>query len=266
MMETYIDFKNIQIHYTDSGKIGTTGKNIVLLHGFLENLNIYSHLVEVLKSQYRVVTIDLLGHGKTGNVGYIHTMEEMASGVKAVLDNLNIRRTFMLGHSMGGYVTLAFAELFPDQMKGLILMNSSSLADSEEKKAGREKAIDAFKNDAENFISLSVPYMFSRASKKKLKTEIEQLKQEALQTSIQGAIAATRGMIVRMDREALLYLGPYPKMMIMGKKDPILKYETLLDQTNNDTELVEVENGHLSLYEDRDETVNAVVDFLKRHS
>ena len=108
-----IFYKNTKISYSDIGK-GTT---IVLLHGFLENKNMWQKFVTDLSPKYRVITIDLLGHGESECLGYVHSMEDNADVVHAVLSELRIRKAIFVGHSMGGYVALAFAELYPSKHK-----------------------------------------------------------------------------------------------------------------------------------------------------
>ena len=144
-MSEFISYKNAGIHYSDSGE----GNVIVLLHGFLENLNIWNKLADELKKTHRVIRIDLLGHGKTECLGYIHTMEEMAEAVKAVLDYLKTERYVIIGHSMGGYVALAFAEKYHNNIVGLCLANSTSKPDSDERKRNRNRAIAAVKQNHE---------------------------------------------------------------------------------------------------------------------
>lgn len=261
-MSKFIAYKNTKIQYTESGK-GTT---VVLLHGFLENSTMWQSVEELLNKKYRVVCIDLLGHGASENLGYVHTMTQMAETVKAVLENLNIRRSFFVGHSMGGYVALAFADMYPDNVKGLVLLNSTARADTEEKKIGRNRAIAVVKENHKSFIRTSIPMLFRSKSKKLFADEISLVKKEALKTSRQGIIAALEGMKVRLDREVLLHFGPYPSLLILGKKDPVLKYEDLIDQTTGaKTEVVELENGHMSLIEDKEATEQAIMCFVKKH-
>ncbi len=110
-----LSYKNIRVNYTSTGK----GSAIVLLHGFLENSFMWNEIIPVLSKRNKVITVDLFGHGKTENLGYIHTMEEQATMVRSLLKTLNIRKATLIGHSMGGYVVLAFAELFPKNTKGI---------------------------------------------------------------------------------------------------------------------------------------------------
>ena len=155
-MSLYTNYKNTKIHFTDQGK----GSVVVLLHGFLENLTMWNDITPQIVKKNRVVCIDLLGHGKSECHGYIHTMEEMAEAVKAVLKKLRLRKVTLVGHSMGGYVALAFADLFPDNVKGLCLMNSTAQADSEEKRINRDRAIVAVKQNYKTFVRISIENLF----------------------------------------------------------------------------------------------------------
>ena len=112
----------------------------MLLHGFLETSKIWEPFINQLSLRRQVICIDLPGHGKTGIFGDVHTMELMADVVNAVLTELNISRATILGHSMGGYVSLAFAEKYPEKISGIVLLNSTPEADSEEKRINRDKA------------------------------------------------------------------------------------------------------------------------------
>jgi pimeloyl-ACP methyl ester carboxylesterase len=257
-----IFFKNTTISYTDSGK----GVAVVLLHGYLENKNMWNEIAAALSIKNRIITIDLLGHGATACMGYIHTMEDQAAIVWAVLQQLKIRKHFIVGHSMGGYVALAFAELYPEKIKGLVLINSTTRADSDERKANRDRAIKAVKKDYVTAVRLSIANLFSAANREKLTAEIEQIKKEALQTPLQGIIASLEGMKIRIDREVLLHFGPYPKMLVLGKNDPVLNFNETVDQIENTaTELVVFEDGHMSHIENKLELILVLKRFFKEN-
>ena len=253
-------YKNTKISYSDTGK----GNAVVLLHGFLENQTMWQDLVLELSKKHRVITLDLLGHGETECLGYIHSMEDNADVVQAVLSKLRIRKAVFVGHSMGGYVALAFAELYPGKIRGLVLLNSTSKADSEERKANRNRAIKAVKKDYTTFIRLSITNLFSPDNRELLVDEIEKVKNEALKTPLQGVVASLEGMKIRKDREVLLHLTPYPKMLILGKKDPVLIYETTLEQIEDTAvKLVTFPDGHMSHIENRDELKDILLGFFK---
>lgn len=260
-MSQYIIYRNCKVHFTETGK----GTSVVLLHGFLENISMWQSLEKLLNTKFRVICIDLLGHGKTDNLGYVHTMPEMAEVVKTVLDELNIRNSFFVGHSMGGYVALAFTKLYKNNVRGLVLLNSTSRADTETKKNGRNRAVAVVKENHTSFIRTSIPMLFSSRCRKIYAKEIAEVKKQALTTSKQGIIAALEGMKVRLSTEYLLSSNTYSCLMILGKKDPVLSYDDLIEQTSkSDIEVIQLPNGHMSLIEDKEETEQAILNFIKR--
>jgi pimeloyl-ACP methyl ester carboxylesterase len=253
-------YKNININYSDTGK----GTAVVLLHGFLENSTMWNALVPEFSKKHRVITIDLLGHGQTGCLGYIHTMEDMADAVHAVLGELRIRKAIFAGHSMGGYVALAFAELYPEMVKGIVLQNSTSRADSDERKLNRDRAINAVKQSYTNFVRLSISNLFNEENRERLDAEIEAVKQEAVKTPLQGVVAALEGMKIRNDREVILHFAPYPILLILGKKDPVLIYEDSMEQIENTAvKLITYPDGHMSHIENRELLQKDLLQFFK---
>ncbi|MBU3820859.1 alpha/beta hydrolase [Flavobacteriaceae bacterium XHP0103] len=256
-----LEHKGIPIFYTDTG---SGKKNIVLLHGFLENSSMWNNLTTVLSKTNRVVCIDLLGHGKTGCLGYIHTMELMAEVVEAVLNHLKIETSIFIGHSMGGYVSLAFAEKNKSSVEGFCLMNSTALADSKEKQINRDRAIEAVKQNHKTFIRLAIVNLFRPKNRAIHSEKIKQLTEDALKTPLQGIIAALEGMKVRKNREALLHNTTFKKMMVIGKKDPALNYDTLINQTKNtNVKVVEFPDGHMSFIENERELFQEIVHFIE---
>jgi pimeloyl-ACP methyl ester carboxylesterase len=256
----HILYKNTKISYSDTGK----GNAVVLLHGFLENQTMWQNLAPALSKKYRVITIDLLGHGESGCMGYVQSMEENAEVVRAVLSKLRIRKAIFVGHSMGGYVALAFAELYPEKVRGLVLQNSTSKADSEERKANRDRAIKAVKKDYTTFVRLSITNLFSEENREKMIAEIEKVKIEALKTPLQGIVASLEGMKIRKDREIVLHSAPFPMLLILGKKDGVLNYEDNLKQIENtNVKLVSFPDGHMSHIENQDELTTVLLHFFK---
>jgi pimeloyl-ACP methyl ester carboxylesterase len=255
-----IFFKNTAISFSDIGK----GTVVVLLHGFLENKKMWKDLVPSLAEKNRVISIDLLGHGETDCLGYIHSMEENAEIVNAILSHLRIRKAIFIGHSMGGYVALAFAELHLNRVKGLILLNSTALEDSVERKINRDRAIKAVKQNYINFVRMSIANLFSENNRDRLKNEIENVKLEGLKTPLQGIIASLEGMKIRKDRQFILKETDFPKMLILGEKDGVLLYKDNLEQIENtNTELITFPDGHMSHIENKEGLEKVIVGFLK---
>ena len=259
-MQQFVSYKNIEIAYTVSGQ----GNALIFLHGFLETSTMWQPYIDIFSKTHKVIAIDLLGHGKTPCLGYIHTMEEMAETVFAVVKELKLRKMHLFGHSMGGYVALAFAEMYPDYLKGLCLINSTSRADTDERKVNRDRAIRAVKHNHKQFIRISITNLFRPKNRKIFTQKIKEVKKEALTTSLQGIVAALEGMKIREDREVLLHFSPYKKMMIIGKHDPVLNFEDLLDQTKNSEVDVDIfPDGHMSHIENKEDLLFSLEKFVK---
>ena len=256
-----IIYKNTKISFTDQGK----GTAVVLLHGFLENKTMWDKYVSALSKNQRIITIDLLGHGETECLGYVHTMEDQADMIFAVLISLRIRKIVLVGHSMGGYVALAFAELYPDNVKGLFLLNSTSRADSDERKINRDRAIKAVKQNHTNFVRISITNLFNEDNREVFAKEVEKVKLQALKTPLQGIVASLEGMKIRKDREVLLHFAPYPIQVVLGEKDGVLIYDDTIDQIEGTkVEPTTFPDGHMSHIENEKELKIVLLEFLKK--
>lgn len=262
-MSSSFNYKNSKVHFEEKGK----GKAVVLLHGFLENTKMWDVISTELSKKYRVICIDLFGHGKTASLGYIHTMEMQAELVKSVLDHLKLRKYVLIGHSMGGYVALAFAKLFPSNVKGLSLMNSTALPDTEEKKTNRNRAIKAVKQNYKTFVRIAIPMLFSEKNRTKFTSEITAITNEALKISPQGIIAALEGMKIREDFTSIYKTATFPIQLIIGKQDSALDYDSLIAQTKNTTvAITEFPDGHMSHFENTSELILTFQNFIKSAS
>ena len=144
-----LEYKKSSINYEVYG----SGDTILLLHGFLENLSMWNDFIPILSKANKVIAVDLLGHGKTDSLGYIHTMEDMAEAVYAALSNLNISKVKIIGHSMGGYVCLAIAELYPNLVTDLCLINSTFLGDDKDRIKLRNSACEMAKTNYKTFLT-----------------------------------------------------------------------------------------------------------------
>lgn len=256
-----LEHKGVPVFYSDVGN----GDAVVLLHGFLENAAMWDKFIPKFSKSNRIITIDLLGHGKTGCLGYVHTMEMMAQAVLAVLDHLKVKNAIFIGHSMGGYVALAFMDLNPVRITRICLMNSTSAGDSAEKKHMRDRAINAVKLDYKTFIRLSIANLFAPDNREKLATEIQIAKKQALKTPLQGVIAALEGMKIRKDRTQLFRETSIKKMMIIGQRDPVLERDILYKQVlGSEVEIVEFPDGHMSHIENYEDLTYNLIRFIEK--
>ena len=262
-MLKHTTFKQTQIRFSDEGK----GRAIIFLHGFLENHEIWNEFSKQFSKRFRVIAIDLPGHGETPAVGYIHSMEMMAACVKTVADKLKLRKYILVGHSMGGYVAMAFAELFPRNLKGVCLFHSSARADSEEKKLERARTIKAIKKNHIPFVEGFFEKLFAAENAENFKTEIRNLRISAAKLTRQSIVNSLEGMKERPDREIILRSAKIPFLFIIGKKDVVLNYENLIQQTeNNDrSSMILLENaGHMGFLEEKEKTLKAISRFSSK--
>lgn len=254
-------FKNGKVAYTDTGK----GRAVVFLHGFLEASNMWNHYVKHLPKSFRKICIDLPGHGQTDNFGYNHSMEIMADAVRAVLKEIDVRKAVFVGHSMGGYVSLALAENYPEMVNGVLLYFSSAAADSDEKKVNRNRAIDIVKKNHPLFVQSTIPFLFTDKNRTKYQKTITRLTLAAKFMSKQGILAALEGMRDRSDREIVLKFAPFKIGFILGKEDPVLPFEKIIQQTtiHPNTQVYALEKtGHMGHIENKKETFTATRNFL----
>ena len=240
-------------------------KTLVFLHGFLEDSTVWKTLSEALSNTYKTISIDLLGHGKTPTIAPIHTMEMMAEEVKTVLDNENISKCTLVGHSMGGYVALAFAERFPKNVEGLVLLNSTPLPDSEEKKANRDRVLKVIEKEKELFVRTAVTNLFSEKNRTTMTVALQQLINIGITTPNEGIVAASLGMKERPDRTSVLQHLSAKKLFILGKEDTLIPYQemTVLGESIGMQSAV-LEGGHLVYIENEAATIEVLRNFMKQ--
>ena len=238
-----LDYKGTKIFYTNKG----TGAAIILLHGFLENHKMWDYIpYEVFKS-CQIVTVDLLGHGNTGCIGYIHSMEDMAKAVLAVVKKLQIEIFKVIGHSMGGYVAIAMAKLRPDLVTGICLLNSTFNADNKERIQIRKRAIEMAKTNYTNLVRMSFLNLFAEQSRFEFKEEIDLAVNEALKTPMQGYIAAQEGMIMRSDGVDVIENFERKIFIILGLEDSIVNIGAVREQViGRNVKIHEISGGHMS--------------------
>ncbi len=228
---------------------GNGKKPLVLLHGFMENTTIWDEMEAHLSKDFTLIKIDLPGHGKSKVYQEIHTVELMAEKVKEVIDALKLEKINLLGHSLGGYVSLAFAEIFPEILESMTLFFSTTVADDEEKKQIRKRSIAVIDENFETFVKTSIPNLFSNNEKDILEGKIELAKNIAKSTNKEGVKAAQLGMAERPDRTEILENLDAKILIIAGKYDNAVKTENLLkiipEKTNIKTYVLDCgHNGH----------------------
>lgn len=252
------------VHVCDSEK---GDKCVVLLHGYLESLLVWEDFVPLLYKQLRVVTLDLPGHGISIVTGEEHTMEFLADTVAEALRTLGISRCTLVGHSMGGYVALAFCERHPEILDGLVLLSSTPNADTPEKAENRRREIALVKAGKKDLLSRVAPEAgFAEENRTRMKDYIEDLAEQVFVTEDEGIVALLNGMIARRDRNEMLRTSQVPQLFILGRKDDYIPVEAAerLVKEHPQARVVWLENsGHMGFLEEPEATAAAILGFVE---
>ncbi|MDG1278211.1 MAG: alpha/beta hydrolase [Algoriphagus sp.] len=252
-----------QIHFSEFGK----GQPVVLIHGFCEIGDMWESVATALSSQFHVYYLDLPGFGMSPLAVDHVTLEEVAVMLEEWMDEQKIHNPFLIGHSLGGYVTLALLELMGSRIKGIGLVHSTAFADDEEKKSGRNKTITFLrKQGVEKFVTAFVPQLFTPSNRKFFEKEIELAVDQAKKSTLHGLIAFTKAMRDRKSRLSLLEDFKGPKLMIAGTEDGAVKIEASRMQQRLFTQYHELKGvGHMGQVERKDEVIEILRGFLNEN-
>lgn len=246
-----------------SHNIKGTGSPIVFLHGYLENKELWDEFSNFFPNE-QVICLDLPGCGKSP-VQNDQSIESMALAVYDTLNEIKIQKAFIVGHSMGGYVTLALADLHPEIFKGMILLHSHPFADTEEKKKIRRNEIEMIKAGKKQLLLNSfVPKLYAPSFNDE--KYIAKSKKMAESTSEEGMIACLNAMANRKDRTQLLNSINFPAIWIYGKYDQLFNYELAenIQLTNNKVKKqLMLNSGHMSFIEQTNEVVAILKAFIQ---
>lgn len=262
MQEHAIIHNEASIYYRVEG----VGEPVVLLHGFGEDGLIWNDLVEKLKSDYLFIVPDLTGSGRsTGNIDRI-SMELLAEQVKLIVDKEQLETFSLIGHSMGGYVALAFAEKYQQHLKSLGLFHSTAYSDSDEKKGARKKNIEFIrKNGSAKFLKQSVPSLFSEGFRDNHPEVVEEIITRYSNFSPGALVSYTEAMMNRPDRTEVLRTFRKPVLFIMGEHDTAVPIEQGLKQCSipEFTYIyICVHSGHMGMLEEPEFCLKALQEFL----
>jgi pimeloyl-ACP methyl ester carboxylesterase len=249
------------------------GRPVMLIHGFGEMGTIWKNQVEYLENKFRLIIPDLPGSGMSEMIPDM-SMEGMAEVIKKIIDQERVdiendthsKGLVMIGHSMGGYITLAFLEKYEKEVAAFALFHSSAFADSEEKIATRKKGI-AFINEhgAYEFLKTATPNLFAPDSKAKLSKTIDELIEEGHNFSPKALVSYYESMIKRPDRTGILKNSNLPVLFIMGKYDNAIPLDDSLKQAHLPGKAVINilhDSGHMGMLEEKDKSNRLLEEFL----
>jgi pimeloyl-ACP methyl ester carboxylesterase len=244
------------------------GFPVVLLHGYLETKEVWQDFAGYLATHYRVIIPDIPGHGGSDTLAETHSMELMAQSIQSLLQSLGIEKFTLIGHSMGGYVMLAFAQLFPEKLTGMVLFHSSVFADTDEKKKSRLLEIEQIENGHLDKIGANhLPKTFATQNWDRFQPLLGEMAKRALAHDPKGVCALIRGMMERPDRQELIRNFEKPMLFIFGKKDNFISVDAAQKMALLNSK-IEIEwfvnSGHMGFLEEPDKTVKVICGFLKK--
>ncbi len=275
-MNKSIPYNNSSIYYRVEGN----GVPVILIHGFAEDGAIWNDLAERLKDKFKLIIPDLPGSGKStlmnsepalpaGRSSIVDggwSIELFAESIYKIIQQESVSSLIMIGHSMGGYITLAFAEKYPHLLSAFGLFHSTSYPDSEEKKEARRKSITFIRqHGAAKFIEQSTPNLFSENFKKKHPDIVQE--QVALYTNFSASVLVQyyEAMIERPDRTEIVKKFKGPILFIMGKHDTAIPLEHSLQQChlpNLSYTLILENSGHMGMLEEAEKSGHFIENFL----
>jgi len=250
-MET-VNINGIELAYIHQG----AGKPLVLLHGYPLDHHLWDDIVPLLEDTFELIIPDLRGFGGSTTVDTPYTMDDFASDIAGLLDHLGIKKAAIAGHSMGGYVALAFARLFPERVSGLGLISSQVLADTPERKEGRYKSAAEV---AERGIGGVVETMTTKFTPN---PDLQAFARKTMESQQPSAyIGALKAMAERQDSTPLLALIQYPVVIVHGDADELIPIDRghEVKAALPEAHLVEVPGaGHMPMMENKEMTAEAL--------
>jgi pimeloyl-ACP methyl ester carboxylesterase len=248
-----------------------TGKPVMLLHGFAEDHRIWQHQVNSLSAHYQLIIPDLPGSGQSDLSGDM-SMEAMAADMQELLlkhicSHFAEKKVAIIGHSMGGYIALAFAQKYPELTAGIGLIHSTAYADGVEKKQARQRGIEFIRNrGSSEFLQQSIPNLFSEQYRIHNPAVIKKLIEQYKDFDDTTLIIYYEKMMQRTDKTPLLATTNKPVLFIIGKHDTAVPYEQSLRQCHLPSlSYIHIlkNSAHMGLWEEHTKTNAAITSFLQ---
>lgn len=237
------------------------GLPLVLIHGYPLDHTIWEKVAPLLEKDFDLILPDMRGFGQSSEVESTYTVADLASDVAGLLDHLKVGRAFVAGHSMGGYVALAFARAYPQRLAGLGLISSQVLSDSADGKAGRYKTAAAV---AENGASLVAEAMSPKLS---ADVRVQLFARELIgRQKTAGVIGALKAMAERPDSTDLLKILKVPMLIVHGGADALIPLERGREMMKiaSGAHYVELSGlGHMAMMENPQAVADALKSFVK---
>lgn len=251
-----------ELAYRDIGD----GIPLLLLHGFCGSSGYWDGLVPLLSPRFRLLIPDLPGHGQSSVPAHPYTMEAYADSMHVLLRRLDIDEAVWIGHSLGGYITLAAVERHAVDVMAFGLVHSTAYPDDAKGKENRLNAIHTIREQGiDPFVDALIPKLFAPNHLDTMSEHVERAKAIGRSTSPDGAIQALLAMKDRPDRNHVLRTTNIPAILVSGAKDQIIAPEKTFSVPNDRQNRVLLDSaGHMSMFEAPDLLAQALLRFLKR--
>ena len=247
----------INLAYTRLGK----GTPLMLVHGFPLDSSSWNELIPYLKDHFDLILPDLRGFGKSTTVEAPYTLSDMADDLAGLLDHLGVEKTALAGHSMGGYISLAFAKKYPQRVSGLGLVASQAAADAPE---GKERRYKTAADLAEKGVGVVVDAMTPKLS---ADVRVQGFVRSVIERqSKQALIGALKAMAVREDSMPILSSSDFPLVLIHGDADQLVPLERAkeIKSANSSARLLELKGaGHMPMMEFARQTADGLMIFAE---
>jgi pimeloyl-ACP methyl ester carboxylesterase len=240
------------------------GNPLILLHGFCETHKIWEDIVDSLAINNSVFCLDLPGFGKSAMPENEFSISVIATQIIEWIKENRIENPILIGHSLGGYIALEIARQNSIKLKGLVLFHSTAQADTQEKKANRNKVIDfVSKNGAEAFLANFVPSLFY----KKDNFQLEKIRNLCAATKAEAIIRCSSAMRDRSNYLDLLKIAPFPILFLCGEYDSFISGEDSRNQSIsciNSTLIFLSNTAHLGMIENPTDSIKALNRFIEK--
>ncbi len=261
-MEKFVIAAGAATRYTCEG-IGTLP--IVLIHGYLESIEVWDGFAGELGKTLKVLAMDIPGHGVSQVKGEVHTMEFCADAVAEIMEKAQIDRAVIVGHSMGGYIAQSLCRKYPEKVAGLVLLHSSPNGDSDEKRENRRREIEIIKSSRKELLASTNPGKgFAKVNRKKFTEEIADIADQVMFTDDDGIVALLEGMMLRPESYDVVSSLEVPSLLCFGKQDeyiPVEAAEAIIEKLPKSQVAWFENSGHMSFIEERDECVRVIKEF-----
>lgn len=263
-MEYFITANKIPIHISDKG--GKGEETLLFLHGYMETFYIWEEFVELFSNKYRIILIDLPGHGLSSSHPEVNSMQFCSEVCLSVLDKCNVDKCTIIGHSLGAYIAQNFLSLYPDRVNSIININSHPFIDSEEVSKNREREINfILEGKFLNLAQIVIPNMYFKPNLRNFDDKISQTIELCEMHDPSGIAASVRGMKNRDSMLDVLANSDKKILFILGDNDmyfnleEICKLKSLLPKVKFE---VIKNTAHCSFVENKHEVYNKIIEFL----